>query len=209
MRPASIFQDTPLELPAEVGKLSATTHMPALARITLSAAALAIVLAGALAAASYWSGGAPSTFAILPIAEPYAVRAEALINKPHPSREDLGAAEAATRQELVIAPRRVDAHLRLAIIEVLRDGGLTVAALNELKRSYDFSPLDPDYFAPRIRFALEHWGELDDSARTRVSKEIAVTSTHRPGAKLRDLVNSVTNPQGRFGGLMSLNLTPG
>ena len=62
------------------------------------------------------------------------------------------------RKELEIAPRRTDGYLRLAIIEVMRDGGLTVAGLRAIQQSYVYAPLDPDYFVPRIRFCLEHWG---------------------------------------------------
>ena len=169
---------------------------------TAAVAVLAVVAAGAAALVLVSSAGGAATAWPLPSAGAYAARAEAaLLTGAGPNA--LSAAQAATRSELALAPRSVDAQLRLAMIATARDGGLTVGALNALKASYRLSRIDPDLWRPRIAFALEHWTELDDAARILVRDEISVTSHHRDAQAVRDTILAVSNPTGRFAGLVS------
>lgn len=180
--------------------------MPVGVRAGLGTAAAGLVVCAGLAMASFWTvDERQSTFAILPISQPYAARSDYRLNGHRPTKQDLLAAEADSRKELEIAPRRSDGYLRLAMIEVLRDGGgLTVAGLNDLRRSYEVAPLDPDYWAARVKFAMEHWGELDAPLRLKVAAELASNSRYRSEEQAKAVVLSVENPMGRLGGLLSI-----
>ncbi len=189
-----------------------TSTPPSGGLATLGVAILLAVGTVALGAAALISTGVstdrPSAVPLLPVARAYAVQAEARLKGHPPTAQDYAFAESATAQELRLAPRSVDAYLRIAAIEVARDGGLTVKALNALRSSYALSPIDPDLWQGRIAFALEHWTELDDATRLSVRDEISATAHNRDAQKVHDTIMGVSNPTGQFAGLMSYSFLP-
>jgi hypothetical protein len=173
---------------------------------------VALAAAGALAFAGVVLGGLAfvSTLgqtAALPLAAPFAASAEARL-RAGTARADLDAAEAATEHEIALAPRSVDAQLRLAAIEVARDGGLTVKALDALARSYALAPVDPDLWRVRDRLALEHWTELDAPVRAHVRDELSTLARGPQAAAVRAMAAEVQNPTGRFAAALSLDYVP-
>jgi hypothetical protein len=110
---------------------------------------------------------------------------------------DLGRAATLSARALALSPYDVAAWLRLAEIDVRAHGRLTAPGLDALARSYAVAPYNQYVAFWRIRFALDHWGELSPSLRTAVQREVfAVASEPGHRYNLRKTLFAVHNPSG-------------
>ncbi|MDO8408542.1 MAG: hypothetical protein Q7S93_00540 [Phenylobacterium sp.] len=110
---------------------------------------------------------------------------------------DTEAATQATERALAQAPYDPSAWLRLAYIDAA-DGALGPEGLQALERSYQLRPFDHYVAVWRVRFALEHWGDLTPAIRAAVKSEtLAFTRTSRYPDMIATLA-AVENPIGRL-----------
>ena len=115
--------------------------------------------------------------------------------------EHLAIAEQATREELKLAPLTVDAWLRLAYIDSVRNPTLSPMGLDALKNSFDAARYDPVNCGVRDVLALNHWPELTPELREETLDEIKLT--WRPPVIAHQEVieewrSEVKNPAGRL-----------
>lgn len=109
-------------------------------------------------------------------------------------------ARALVRRQLGYSPFDPAGWLRLAALETAAGGGrLTPQARLALERSYRFTPVDIRVARWRLRFAFDHWIELDPglrkSAETELRSLCAATSNLEV---LRSLSGEVSAPAGRL-----------
>ncbi|MDG2520485.1 O-antigen ligase family protein [Caulobacter segnis] len=83
----------------------------------------------------------------------------------------LDAARSASQEALKLAPYDTAAWLRLVYIDQVRSGRLERDAVKMFETTYDLVPIDPYVARWRIRFGLEHWGELNPESRAYVQRE--------------------------------------
>ncbi len=112
---------------------------------------------------------APSPFA-RSNGEMFDVAAQAELMKDEPN---LDIAEAHTREALKFSPARTASWARLADINVRRHGALTPEGLSALNKSFTVSPFGAIPFQRwRLRFAINHWDELDDNTRRAAIRQV-------------------------------------
>lgn len=91
-----------------------------------------------------------------------------------------------------------NARLRLVFIDTLEHGRLTKEGERLLVQSYDLAPYDATVAAWRVRFALEHWGDLQPTTRVSVRKEaLALGGVSSRTADIRNTLRSVHDERGR------------
>ena len=124
-------------------------------------------------------------------------RAHALANQPDASPATLASAADETRASLREAPANATAWLRLAYIDSRDADGLGADGNLALARSYGVAPLGPDDTPWRLRFAFNHWVELDRANRISVIEELRwhVGSGRMPGEELQAAID---DPAGRL-----------
>jgi O-antigen ligase len=135
---------------------------------------------------------------ILPLAAGFDRRASHLVETSS-SPAALDAAEIASARALSLAPYDTSAALRLAYIDLRRNGRLTAAGEDRLRKSYDRVPLDQGVALWRIRFALESWSEVKPATRALVRREFeALLSTGRHRRALLNMLAEVRSPAGKM-----------
>ncbi len=108
---------------------------------------------------------------------------------------DLAAGAPAAARASALAPYDSSARLRLAYIDAL-DGDLGPEGMKALELSYELLPFDHYVAAWRVRFALDHWGQLTPELRARVESEaFAFARTSRRNEMIAAL-SSVRSPIG-------------
>lgn len=91
-----------------------------------------------------------------------------------------------------------NARLRLVFLDAAQHGHLTPAGAELLAQSYDLAPYDALVAAWRVRFALEHWGDLEPSTRISVRKEaLAFGRLRSRAADIPAALKSVHDERGR------------
>jgi len=121
-------------------------------------------------------------------------------------RGELDSVERKAREALYVAPYATAARLRLAHVDLLRNGRLTQNGLREFERSYDLVPIDPDVGAWRIRFGLETWSMQSPRARQAVYAEAeALRPLHSHENDVDAALRSIQDPAGRLSAALWLN----
>lgn len=148
--------------------------------------------AGGLSVIAY-SGG----WTAVPLADVYDRRAYELLNRSI-SPAALNAAEGDVKQALHLSPYSNTARLRLTYIRTLRRGGLGPEDLADLQKSYELVALDHTVAAWRVKFALEHWREIDPALREQVHQEaMAFGRLGSHDADVRAVLKTIESPEGR------------
>jgi hypothetical protein len=115
------------------------------------------------------------------------------------SPAEIAAVTDLTDRELAQSPGSASGWLRLAFLktETTHKAGDEVSAL--IERSFLVGPLDPDVFAWRTRFALEHWDQVSHAVRDDVmAQSRASWSVWPQKILLGRLAPSIGNPAGRL-----------
>ena len=100
---------------------------------------------------------------------------------------------------LSIAAYNTNARLRLAYIDFREHGRLTSVGERELALSYDLAPYDPFAASWRVKFALEHWGDLSPATRNAVHTEaVAFLKSGSQVADMRSTLSSIRSDDGRM-----------
>jgi O-antigen ligase len=163
-------------------------------------AGLAVVTAGfAILAWVSLQFGAPRLggFEVLPLAAGFDRQASRLMESSSPAALD--AARRASLKALSLSPDDTSAALRLAYIDVLRNGHLTAVGEAHFAGSYQRVPLDQAVALWRIRFALENWTNIDPVTRVLVRREFdALLSTGLHRRALLNMLAQVESPYGRL-----------
>lgn len=167
------------------------------ASLGLAAFGLAASVATVLALAMPRSGFA-GAFTLTPVLE---ARSDALARDARTSEPDRVLATLETRRSLVQSPANATAWLRLAYLDSLSPGGLSVDGGRAVARSYAAAPYGPDVTVWRLAFAFNHWSALSQETRVSVLEELRVTSGLWKPEPLRD---AVSDPAGRVALLLTL-----
>ena len=113
--------------------------------------------------------------------------------------KDYAKAKQLDRSALSISAYNTYARLRLADIDVKEHGTLTALGERELALSYDLAPYDPFAASWRVRFALDHWGDLSPSTRNAVHTEaVAFVKSGSGVADMRNTLTSVRSEEGQM-----------
>ena len=149
---------------------------------------------------SWWEIVSPFglTPRLLPLSAVYAYQAEQILNDTDGRDADLNRATALTKRELELSPARADGWLRLAVIaSIERQPNATLSGL--LEKSYLVAPLDPQLFAARTRFVLEHWNNISTSVREEALEAVrAGWLTWIERQEIQTLPKRIANPAGRL-----------
>ena len=108
---------------------------------------------------------------------------------------DLAVGAQAAARASALAPYDSSARLRLAYIDAL-DGDLGPEGLKALELSYELLPFDHYVAAWRVRFALDHWGQLTPSLRARVESEAFAFARTSRRTEMISALSSVRSPIG-------------
>jgi len=143
----------------------------------------------------------PSAPVFVPLAPAFATRADNLLDgKTGPlSPAEITSATDLTDRELAQSPGSASGWLRLAFLKTktTHKADDDVSAL--IERSFLVGPLDPDVFAWRTRFALEHWDQVSPAVRDDVMAQLRASWSVWPQKMLLGrLVPSIVNPAGRL-----------
>jgi O-antigen ligase len=154
----------------------------------------------ALCLFSWWEITAPFglTPRLLPLSAVYGYQAEQILNGTDGRNSDVNRAKALTNRELELSPARADGWLRLAVIaSVERQPNATLSGL--LEKSYLVAPLDPQIFAARTRFVLEHWNQVSTSVREETLEAVrAGWFNWIEQQEIQTLSKRIANPAGRL-----------
>jgi hypothetical protein len=149
---------------------------------------------------SWWEIVSPFglTPRLLPLSAVYAYQAQEILNNTDGGGSDVSRAKALTRRELELSPARADGWLRLAVIASMeRQPRATFSGL--LEKSYLVAPLDPQIFAARTRFVLEHWNDVSAGVREEALEAVRAGWLNWIGQhQIRTLAKRVANPAGRL-----------
>lgn len=100
---------------------------------------------------------------------------------------------------LSIAAYNTNARLRLAYIDFREHGHLTAVGERQLALSYDLAPYDPFAASWRVKFALEHWGDLSPATRNAVHTEaVAFLKSGSQVADMQNALSSIRSDDGRM-----------
>lgn len=130
--------------------------------------------------------------------------ADARLQAPDPSPDDLGQATRLTERLIAQRPTDASASLRLAYIDRVQHAPLSARAQAQVLRSYELEPLGPEMTRWRLTFLFENWDALSPSLRTKAMNELAAVFP-RHGWALRDLPSTVQNPRGRMVAFMAFS----
>jgi O-antigen ligase len=154
----------------------------------------------ALCLFSWWEITAPFglTPRLLPLSAVYGYQAENILNGTDGRDVDINRAKALTNRELELSPARADGWLRLAAIaSVERQSNATLSGL--LEKSYLVAPLDPQIFAARTRFVLEHWNQVSTGVREEALEAVrAGWFNWIEQREIQSLSKRIANPAGRL-----------
>ena len=170
-------------------------------RIATVVAVVAFLTTSVTAVALAWPNSAPAS--VVDLAPIHDKRATALTQAAIPAPADLARATEETRLSLRQNPANPTAWLRLAHIESMGPQGLGPSGIQALSRSYDAAPYGPDDTAWRLRFAFNHWSELDRPTRLLVLDELRIATVNRAHS-VSGLLNDVSDPAGRVAATLSL-----
>jgi O-antigen ligase len=149
---------------------------------------------------SWWEIVSPFglTPRLLPLSAVYAYQAQGILNNTDGRDSDVSRAKALTRRELELSPARADGWLRLAVIASMeRQPKATLSGM--LEKSYLVAPLDPQIFAARTRFVLEHWNEVSAGVREEALEAVRAGWLNWIGQReIQTLAKRVANPAGRL-----------
>lgn len=141
----------------------------------LAAAVLVATTAAvsALALLAVAGGGAVKVgpISVMRVSDGYGRAAHRLMDRPDLTAADFDEAERLARENLALSPYDVSGWLRLALIDVRRDGRLDAAGSEALARSYELLPYDVALGVWRIGFALDHWQAIAPETRLAVREE--------------------------------------
>ena len=158
------------------------------------------LLVATLCLYSWWEIVSPFglTPRLLPLSPVYAYQAQDILNKSNDRASDIGRAKALTTRELELSPARADGWLRLAIIASMeKQSNSTLAGL--LDKSFLVAPLDPEIFAARTRFALEHWNQINPGVRQEALEAVrAGWLNWIEKQEILSLSKRIANPSGRL-----------
>jgi hypothetical protein len=129
----------------------------------------------------------------------YAKHAQDLASAFGRDHQALEAAAAANRRAIALYPYDVGAWLRLADLDVKQHGALTSNGRSAVDSSYQAISIDPALALWRLKFCLNHWDAVTPHTRRAARNEfLALASSGRHRAGLRQLLESVSNPAGRL-----------
>jgi hypothetical protein len=123
--------------------------------------------------------------------------ADARLQAPDPSQNDLHQAEQLTERLIARRPADASAWLRLAYIDRAQHTPLSAHAQTQVLRSYELEPLGPELTRWRLAFLFENWDALTPTLRDKAINELAAVFP-RHGWALRDLPSTIQNPRGRM-----------
>jgi hypothetical protein len=149
---------------------------------------------------SWWEIVSPFglTPRLLPLSAVYAYQAQEILNDTNGRDSDVNRAKALTKRELELSPARADGWLRLAVIANF-EGQPKATVSGLLEKSYLVAPLDPQIFAARTRFVLEHWNDVSTSVREEALEAVrAGWLNWIEQHEIQTLAKRVANPAGRL-----------
>lgn len=112
---------------------------------------------------------------------------------------DYGPPKHLAKSALTIAAYNTNARLRLAYIDLREHGRLTAVGEHELAQSYDLAPYDAFAASWRVRFALDHWGDLAPTTRNAVHAEaLAFLKNGSEVANMRKTLSSIRSNDGQL-----------
>jgi O-antigen ligase len=168
--------------------------------VKLAAACTFSFLVSGVCLLSWWEIVSPFglTPRLLPLSTVYAYQAEGILMNSGDRDSGLSRAKALTKRELEWSPARADGWLRLAVIaSVERQPEAAVSRL--LEKSYLVAPLDPQIFAARTRFVLEHWNEVSTAVREEALEAVrAGWLNWIEQHEIQSLASRIANPAGRL-----------
>jgi O-antigen ligase len=165
-----------------------------------AAASTFTFLVSAICLYSWWEIVSPFglTPRLLPLSAVYAYQAQQIMNNTDGREPDINRAAVLTRRELELSPARADGWLRLAAIaSIERQPNATLSGM--LEKSYLVAPLDPQIFAARTRFVLEHWNNVSTGVREEALEAVrAGWLNWIEQREIQTLSRRVRNPAGRL-----------
>ena len=142
---------------------------------------------------------------ISPLAWVHDQRADDLLEKPHPTPDDLRRAEMESWTALDQAPVDDRAWLGLAYADYLKNGArLSSKGLLWLQRSYDVAPFGPDSSLWRLKFCLENWSALTPELRGEAMDEFRMTASVK-APQLKEMARQMPTAESRIAALLMLD----
>lgn len=185
------------------------TILAALACADISVTEIRAQLAGAAPAAQADSGNAGrfKMPALIPSAALAQAQASRRLSAPHPPE----AASESLRAALGRRPANPNSWAQLAYLESRTGAPLSATANIDLERSFASAPFaDRDLRRWRIRFGLEHAGEISQNVELALRRSLKAELQSRPGRKwFKDLTPEIQNPAGRTAAMEWMPRVPG
>ncbi|MCI3132725.1 hypothetical protein [Phenylobacterium aquaticum] len=112
---------------------------------------------------------------------------------------DYSPARALAHSALSLNAYNTNARLRLAYIDFREHGRLTAQGERDLAQSYDLAPYDPFAASWRVKFALDHWGDLSPATRKAAHAEaLAFLQVGSQVANMRNTLSSIRSGEGQL-----------
>jgi hypothetical protein len=177
------------------GRVPRRSQPPRWKPLSIAAAAFAVTAAlGSTCLVFALNRPSVGASAVAPsLSRPHLEKARALI-----AQARLADAEAETLRALAASPVSTEAWLTLAHIRTEQSHRLSEGAHEALRRSYAVDPLAPDAGLWRVRFAFEHWSELDPELRRAAGREVEMRWRIWQKDALRKTADEVSDPTGRM-----------
>lgn len=116
---------------------------------------------------------------------------------------DYATADRESLRQLSNSPVQAVAWLRLAYSGVSRNGRVGPQEQTYIDRAYAVGPLDPDISLWRLRFLMNHWGEISPRTRAAAIVEFkTLWKNRRQIYLLRAIPERTSDPAGKLASLM-------